>query len=90
MILVLAEKVLNYLLIFAILCLTSQTLLQWNDKRNIDIIKRELRDELEAKQEELQKQIIRIESQQREWIIIENQRMDTLENNKKKHKSPLE
>lgn len=75
----LAEKILNYLIILAILYLTSQTLLQWNDKRNIDLIKMELSADLEERQEELQKQIIRIETNQREWIITESNRMDSLE-----------
>ena len=74
------ERIANYLLILAFLYLTSQTLLQWNDKRNIDLIKMELKGELEDGQEELQKQIIRIESTQRDWIVTESNRMDALEN----------
>lgn len=50
-----AEKVVGYLFILAILYICSQTILQWDARREIDIVRDELRKEFELDKEELEK-----------------------------------
>jgi len=49
-----AEKVVGYLFILAILYICSQTILQWDARREINIVKDELRKEFELDKRDLE------------------------------------
>lgn len=80
------QKVIGYLFTLAILYICSQTLLQWNDTRRMEMVKEELRREFVAERRDLQKQIYYLEIKVNEFTISQTDRMDALESNSNKNK----
>ncbi len=73
------EKVIGYLFILAIVYICSQTILEWDRRRELLIIREELRRDFELDRMELQKQITRLELKLNDSIITHKYRMDVLE-----------
>lgn len=80
------QKVVGYLFTLAILYICSQTLLQWNDTRKMEMVKDEIRKEFAAERRDLQKQVYYLEIRINEFTISQKDRMDAIEETNKKDK----
>lgn len=75
----LVEKLLSYCFILAVFYVCSQTALQWNDATRISQIKDELKRQFESDRQDLQKQINRLDVNQSNYNISQQQRMDAIQ-----------
>lgn len=79
MVWIIVEKALSYCFILAMFYVCSQTVLQWNDTRRINELKEELKKDWETDRRDLQRQIDKIDINQSNYNISQQQRMDTLQ-----------
>lgn len=75
----LVEKLLSYCFILAVFYVCSQTVLQWNDTTRISQIKDELRKQFESDRQDLQRQINRLDVNQSNYNISQQQRLDAIQ-----------
>lgn|GEM_PF-5747730 len=75
----LVEKVISYCFILAVFYVCSQTVLQWNDTTRINQIKDDLKKQFESDRQDLQRQINRLDINQSNYNISQQQRMDAIQ-----------
>jgi len=73
------ERIITYVFVLCILYMLSQTALQWNRDRQLDLFKQEIRKELEDEIKDLQKDIIRQEVKGDNTNLALTSRLNVLE-----------